>query len=190
MTKRAGSAVKASGDKKARGVPPTSWATSIVQKAEELHKAGTHPALWVAERMGDPNNLTYHNAVGDFVTHWLAMFGSSTKMLSPDDVKFPTVSTPEPLSIPLNALLLQLPPSGAPYWVDWYAHLAPMLATSFESRREPLDVKPIDAKFYGRKLACGSLVINKGVLRAGASLFQVSLCLEFETAWLNPTCKM
>lgn len=121
-TSSAGKKVKASSQR------TSSWATSVIQAAKTLMEEGKHPAEWVSERLGTVS--TYHSSITCFMAEVLAASETPVLMPTMDMHPIPKATLQEPIRVPLQCLLLKLPSSGPPYFIDWFHHLEGIVSTS------------------------------------------------------------
>lgn len=159
------------------------WAEYVEKVAVEMSAKGFHPAQWAVDRFGSPGD--WHNKLRECIEQHLQMNSSAMTMPALSSVSFPVTSTRDPLRVPIDAMAIPQP-ALLPPMIDWMVHFRSVLHTNFDSRREPVDIRPMSTSSLGHPLTAGVMVPIKGFTRCSILFF--ILAQVFEMPAEDGTC--
>lgn len=159
------------------------WAQAVLEKATSLEKAGEHPASYVVSRLHSEGE--HHKALRDSIVAWLHEHGSTVEMVECEAVVFPAESTRSPMLIPLDSLCWPVPSSGLPPALDWFTHLLSIVTDNYDSRRAPVDIKPVHSELVAKPLESASVSLVKGFTRSSIVAFALLVTFERDLSDLS-----
>jgi len=153
------------------------WVVKLEQIIQDMVAKGSHPAQWAINGFSEQSSAL-HTHVHQCITNHLDMHSQSAGHPHENEVCFPTSSTRDPIRVPIWCMLLTTPVTGLPPLVDWQIHCKSILHNNFDSRREPLDVRPVSLECLGHAITDGTVVPVKGFTRSSILLFLLAHIFE------------